>query len=103
MSSYFDFDDDGSQQPGNSTCSKFATCESCVDYFGQGDVGCLWCNVPKDGSRSVIGGGLCVPRFRAQDSCEIGELQVKTRVLYYIYAPVFASCLLNRPPPTPSF
>ncbi|CAB1116618.1 unnamed protein product [Ectocarpus sp. CCAP 1310/34] len=75
MSSYFDFDDDSSQQSGNSTCSKFATCESCVDYFGQGDVGCLWCNVPKDESRSVVGGGLCVPRFGAQDSCEFGELQ----------------------------
>lgn len=87
MSSFFDFDDDGSQQPGNSTCSKFATCESCVDYFGQGDVGCLWCNVPKDGSRSVVGGGLCVPRFRAQDSCEVGELQVKKE-----------SCIITLPP-----
>ncbi|CAN0003916.1 unnamed protein product, partial [Scytosiphon promiscuus] len=68
------FDDD-SQPSGNSTCSEFSTCSGCIDYFDPDGVGCLWCNVPKDASSLPSAGGLCLPRLRAQDSCEIGELQ----------------------------
>lgn len=62
--------DDG----GNSTCAQWTACSPCIDFFeSEDDSGCLWCNKPKSGR----GDGLCVPRSSAQNSCEIGELQVK--------------------------
>lgn len=65
-------DDDGAG--GNSTCAQWTTCSPCLDFFDDDDgSGCLWCNVPKGGGAE----GLCLPRLRAQDRCEIGELQVK--------------------------
>lgn len=70
---YIGDDDDMSDR--NSTCAQWDSCSPCLDYFaGEDTSGCLWCNVPKGG----IGAGLCVSRSRAQDSCEIGELQVST-------------------------
>lgn len=66
---YHDSDD----RIGNSTCGQWTSCTDCLDFFGgEDDSGCLWCNVPKGGGSD----GLCVPRSIAQDSCEIGELQV---------------------------
>lgn len=66
------FDDDGTG--GNSSCAQWTTCSPCLEFFREDDgSGCLWCNVPKGGGAE----GLCLPRLRAQDSCEIGELQVK--------------------------
>lgn len=71
-------DDDG--QGGNSTCAQWTKCAPCLDYFGGDDgEGCLWCNVPKTGGVD----GLCLPRSRAQDSCEIGELQVRSRSVFF--------------------
>ena len=64
-------DDDGAG--GNSTCAQWTTCSPCLDFFDDDGSGCLWCNVPKGGGAE----GLCLPRLRAQDRCEIGELQVK--------------------------
>lgn len=80
-----EYDDDGSG--GNSTCSQWTTCAPCLNFFDDDGSGCLWCNVPKGGGAE----GLCVPRLTEQDSCEIGELQVKYpdfafRASNYFYA-----------------
>lgn len=73
----YDGDDGSSSQSDNSTCSLMTSCTQCIDWA----TGCLWCSVPKDSPG--FGRGVCLPRLQAQDSCEIGELQVKAAALVH--------------------
>lgn len=92
---YYDDDGDDAGQGGNSTCAQWTKCAPCLDYFGgDEDEGCLWCNVPKDGGVA----GLCVLRSKAQDSCEIGELLVRSRIEKYGRVCLQQAYLQSSPP-----
>ena len=86
--------DDADGVRGNSSCAQWTKCSPCIDFYGDDDrSGCLWCNVPKGGGAE----GLCLPRQSAQDSCEIGELQVKySRLAFRACNHFYASTSLPR-------
>lgn len=65
------------------------SCTQCIDWA----TGCLWCSVPKDSPG--FGRGVCLPRLQAQDSCEIGELQVRERLLVPVQYPLVLCVLLS--------
>lgn len=92
-----DEDDDGDHGT-NSTCAQYTSCTDCLDFYDrEAGEGCLWCRVPVSDDTNIgpvesgggNGGGLCLQRSKAQNRCEIGELQVRERAYIALFVLLF--------------